>query len=503
MPEILEMINTPAESFRQAPMPRQKVTKVQWEQAAGDAARGMLTMLSLWATRGAVHMALLNEKTKCVGILSLEKRRGSFPSVGRVHAPAQRLERAIFDLYGMVPEGASDARRWLDHGKWGVSYPLGKPGQERPTVDYAFLPVEGESLHQVPVGPVHAGIIEPGHFRFTGQGEAVVRLEERFGYVHKGIDKLMSGASLARGAELAGRVSGDSTVAYAWAYAQAVESALGVKVPTRADWLRTLMAEIERLASHIGDVGAICNDAAFAMMLAQCGALRERIMRAANTVFGHRFMRDLIVPGGVLCDLDAKGRSTLEALVQDITREFAFLVELYDNKPTLLDRTVGAGFLKPTLACCFGAGGVVGRASGRLFDTRRELPYGPYDELSFEVASRTESDVNARIWVRIDEVWQSLSLIDQILGRMPDGAVFTDPVPAGETREGLGLVEGFRGDILVWVAIDAKNNLKRCHLRDPSWFQWPLLEAAIEDNIIADFPICNKSFNCSYSGPDL
>ena len=441
-----------------------------------------------------------------IAVLSLACPDGAFPSVGAHHAPAIRLERAIHDLYGLVPEGAIDTRPWLDHGRWGVSQPLGESRPETsltPAATYPFLPVEGEGLHQIPVGPVHAGIIEPGHFRFTAQGETVVRLEERLGYAHKGIDHLMQSATLTRGAELAGRTSGDSTVAYAWAFAQAAEAALGAEAPERALWLRALMAELERLANHLGDIGAICNDAAFAMMLAQCSVLRERVLRTADACFGHRFMRDRILPGGVGADLDGAGEAALRALLVEIRGRFPSLVDLYDNTASLQDRTVGTGLLRTALAVRFGAGGYVGRASGRDFDTRRDVPYAPYDRLAFTVPTRTDGDVDARVWIRIDEVEQSLSLIAQILDALPDGTIRAPLPSVGAPREGLGLVEGFRGDVLVWLALDGEGRITRCHLRDPSWFQWPLLEAVIENNIIADFPLCNKSFNCSYSGHDL
>ncbi len=502
MPEILELITVAPGDFRAGPVPRHEVSAELWEQAAGDAARGMLTLLSLWAEGARVHMALRNPETGGIGILSHRARGGHFPSVGRLHAPAQRLERAVRDLNGLVPDHAIDARPWLDHGRWQEPTPLGK-GDSAATGVYEFLPVQGDSLHQVPVGPVHAGVIEPGHFRFTAQGETVVRLEERLGYVHKGIDALMQGASIERGADLAARTSGDSTVAYGWAYAQAVEAALGVEVPPRAAHLRAVMAEMERLANHLGDIGAICNDAAFAMMLAQCGVLREQVLRAADSAFGHRMMRDVIRPGGVARDIDAAGIATIRALLATIRDRFPGLVRLYDRSASLLDRTVSTGIVSPVLATQFGAGGHVGRASGRDFDTRRDLPYAPYDRLSFEVAGRTEGDVNARIWVRIDEVMQSLALIEQALARLPEGPLSVDLPKPRSRREGLGVVEGFRGDILIWLALDGRGRIARCHMRDPSWFQWPLLEAAIEGNIIADFPLCNKSFNCSYSGHDL
>jgi len=498
------LIAHPSFAFRGQPMPRALVTKAEWEQACQDAASGAFALLSLWADKSAVHMALMNEETKHIGIISLDDCRDTFPSVGRVHVPAQRLERAIADLFGLSPEGATDLRPWLDHGQWGLARPMtDTPGAPGAAVPYSFLPVEGESLHQVPVGPVHAGIIEPGHFRFTAQGETVVRLEERLGYVHKGIDRLMQGASLSRGAELAGRTSGDSTVAYAWAFAQAAESALGLSVPARARWLRALMAEMERLANHLGDIGAVCNDAAFAMMHAHCSVLRERVLRAADTCFGHRMMQGRIVPGGVTHDLSAEAKGALIEALGYVRGRFTPLVDLYDSTASLKNRTVGTGFLKPALAKQFAAGGFVGRASGRDFDARRDVSYAPYDALRFDVPVLKSGDVNARVWLRVQEVYQSLSLIDQCLEHLPAGPIAAEITPAGEAREGLGLVEGFRGDILVWLALDAKGKISRCHLRDPSWFQWPLLEAVIEDNIIADFPLCNKSFNCSYSGHDL
>jgi Ni,Fe-hydrogenase III large subunit len=473
-----------------------------WAFAVGQLAQGHWTLLGLWGEPTAVHMALLDDRDGDIGVVSLDCPEGRFPSVGQHHPPAIRLERMVRDLFGLVPKGLPDARPWLDHGRWGVRLPLSEPaGSGVSGTAYTFLPAEGESLHQIPVGPVHAGIIEPGHFRFTANGETIVRLEERLGYVHKGIEGLMAGADLDRAAKLAGRTSGDSTVTYAIAFARAVEAALDVVVPPRAHWLRALMAELERLANHLGDIGAICNDASFALMHAHCGVLRERVLRAAEAGFGHRLMRDCVVPGGVAADLDLRGRDTLTSLLGNIRRRFPALIELYDNTASLLNRTVTTGVLKPALARQFGAGGYVGRASGRSFDARRRPGYPPYDSLDFDIPVRDEGDVNARVWIRIREVEQSLSLVEQILAQHPDGPVRRDlPVRAGE---GMALVESFRGDVLAWLRLGPDGKIRRCHLRDPSWFQWPLLEAVVEGNIVADFPLCNKSFNCSYSGHDL
>ena len=464
--------------------PRAVVDTATWILATRELQDARLNLLGLWGERSAVHLALFDPATKEIAVLSLDCPTGRFPSLGCVHAPAIRLERAIRDLYGLDAEDALDRRPWLDHTK-----------------PYEFLPALGEHLHQIPVGPVHAGIIEPGHFRFTAGGETVVRLEERLGYVHKGIEKLMAGAALDRAAQLAGRVSGDSTVAYAIAFARAAEAALGIEIPARALWLRALMAELERIANHFGDIGAICNDAAFAMMHAHCGVLRERVLRAADTAFGHRLMRDIVVPGGVAKDIDPAGIAAIRALLAEVEAKFAPLIRLYDNTASLQDRTVGTGILRGEMAQHFAAGGYIGRASGRSFDARRDLAYAPYEVLRFEVPVRTEGDVNARVWIRIREVEQSLTLIKQLLEQMPSGATRVDV--ARSAGEGMALVEGFRGDILVWLRLAADGTVERCHLRDPSWFQWPLLEAAIEGNIVADFPLCNKSFNCSYSGHDL
>ena len=503
MPDIMDLFAVTAPDFRTGPAVAHKVSRALWLQAAGALSQGRLTLLGLWASPPTVTMALLNEDTRRIGVVCVDARRGSFPSVGRLHPAAQRPERAIADLFGITPEATPDGRPWLDHGHWGVCHPMGEAKPVTAPQAYPFLPVEGESLHQVAVGPVHAGIIEPGHFRFTVQGETVVRLEQRLGYTHKGLASLMAGATITRGAELAGRMSGDSTVACSWAFAQAVESALGATVPERALWLRALMAELERLANHLGDVGAICNDAAFGMMLAQCSVLRERVLRACDACFGHRMMRDRIVPGGVSHDLDHSGIDTIKALVEEIRTTFPSLVLLYDRMASLQDRTVGAGILSPDLARRFGAGGFVGRASGRDFDARRDLAYAPYDRLRFTVPLRRDGDVNARIWLRIDEIEQSLTLIAQVLAQIPRGPVLALLAPINASHQGIGVIEGFRGDVLAWVALDRKGKIAQCHLRDPSWFQWPLLEAVIEGNIIADFPLCNKSFNCSYSGHDL
>ncbi len=486
------------------PWPRAVLDGEAWRAAAARLGETDWTLLGLWGEAAAVHVALHDEAAAEIVVLSLECPDGRFPSLASARPSAIRLERAAADLFGLVPEGAVDSRPWLDHGRWGVSHPLGRRVPAAgPAPAYAFLAAEGEGLHQIPVGPVHAGIIEPGHFRFHANGETVVRLEERLGYVHKGIEGLLEGSTLDRAGKLMARVSGDSTVAYSFAFARAAEAAAAIEVPARAQWLRALMAELERLANHFGDIGAICNDAAFALLHAHCALLREAVLQESDACFGHRLMMDRIVPGGVACDLDDAGRARLLALGGRLRARFAELFELYDNTASLLDRTEGTGIVSPALVRKFGAGGFVGRASGRAFDARRSPGYPPYGELEFSVPVLNQGDVNARLLIRAREVEQSLGLVTQILNRLPAGPVRGPEPGKSAAGEGMALVEGFRGDVLVWLRLQEGGRIARCFPRDPSWFQWPLLEAAIENNIVADFPLCNKSFNCSYSGHDL
>ncbi|HXQ03760.1 MAG TPA: NADH-quinone oxidoreductase subunit C [Bradyrhizobium sp.] len=503
MPSLIDLMLEGRAVQHHGRWPRATVDADLWKFAAGEVARRRWSLLDLWGEPATVHMAIMDEATGEIATVSLDCPDLTFPSVGLHHPPALRLERAINDLFGLSAEGLPDARPWLDHDCWGVGFPLGNRvyGLSK-TSPYRFLPAEGDGLHEIAVGPVHAGIIEPGHFRFTASGETVVRLEQRLGYTHKGIEGLMIGADLERAVALAGRVSGDSTVAYAYAISRAAEAALQLVVPDRAVWLRALLAELERLANHLGDIGAICNDASFTLMHAHCSVLRENVLRASNGAFGHRLLRDVIVPGGVTHDLSEEATKLIQAMLGNIRLRFPALVELYDNTASLQDRTVDTGVLKPALAQQYAAGGYIGRASGRSFDARRTLAYPPYDSLRFEVPVLNEGDVNARVWIRVREVEQSLALIDQILERLPQGPLRAQADQLRESGEGMAIVEGFRGDVLAWLRV-RDGRVERCRLRDPSWFQWPLLEACIENNIVADFPLCNKSFNCSYSGQDL
>ncbi len=471
----------------------------EWRALARGCAAGLQDFGAIWRDGERVRMMLYDAPAKLRAIVSMALENNAYPSIGQFHAPASRPERALRELQGVTPLDLPDVRNWFDHGAWQQS----APGQiERASKGYTFLPVDGDGLHQIPVGPVHAGIIEPGHFRFTANGETVVRLEERLGYVHKGVEALCTGADIARAARICARISGDSTVAASLAFALAVESALGVEPPFAAQIWRGVMSELERISHHVNDVGAICNDASVVAMQARCTLVREDILQAASVCFGHRLMMDCIAPGGIAFQPAPGAAELIEKLLQRVSEGFEAVVKVYDDMPSLLDRTVTTGIVSQELVNRFAAGGHVGRASGRAFDTRAAFPYAPYREGDVTPCLRKEGDVNARVWVRIEEVRASIALIRSLLSRLQGGPLLA-PLPEGRAGEGAAMTEAFRGDFFVQVRIGDDGRIANFHARDASWFQWPLLEAAIEGNIVADFPLCNKSFNCSYSGQDM
>ena len=471
---------------------------------AALAAEPDLALLALWAEPGIVHAAFFEADAGTMLLASTPAEGGRYAALSPARPGAIRFERMIRDLWGLTAEDAVDLRPWLDHGRWLVAGPMSgqpaaMPGGEPPQPE--FLPVEGEGIHQIPVGPIHAGVIEPGHFRFHVQGEVVVRLEARLGYAHKGTLSLMLGKPPRAAAAFAARLSGDSTVAHGWAFAAAAEAALGVSVPPRAVALRGVMAELERIHNHLNDWGFVCNDAAFAFPHARCGFLREGVLRACAMAFGHRLMMDRVLPGGVAPDIAPGGAAVITAALDAVEAELPVLLRIYDSHASLQDRVVGTGFLDPAHAARFAAGGFVGRGSGRAFDARLRPGYAPYDWLLPAIAVEAGGDVDARVRVRIAELTASVAMVRRLLAELPAGETLA-ALPAGG-GEGSALVEGFRGECLAWLRLDDSGLIRGITLRDPSWLQWPLLEAAIEGNIVADFPLCNKSFNCSYSGVDL
>lgn len=443
--------------------------------------------------------------------LDLPANQPCFPDLAGIFPAANRMQRATRDMVGIATDGG-DQRPWLRHGGWPADwYPLrhdAGPGQDWPNEpsDYAFLQVGGQGAHEIPVGPIHAGIIEPGHFRFSVIGERVLRLEQRLGYQHKGVEKRFIGRTLDVGAQLVGRISGDSTCAYAWAYADAVEAACGTEPTPRALGLRALILERERVANHLGDLGMLGNDAAFAFGLSQFSRLKEDWVRLSAEVFGHRFMMDRIVPGGLSRDVTREQLAALSDQCVWLAGEVAILKKLYDEHAGLQDRFLTTGPISPELARELSLSGMAARACGLMLDGRAwrqdYTPPAPYAGLGVRPATDERGDVAARVAVRFLEVFESLRLMQKIAGTLPGGPVRVEMAPKPGTS-GLGVVEGWRGEVVVGVALDAQGRLARVHPHDPSWQAWPALEFAVLRDIVPDFPLINKSFNLSYSGADL
>jgi Ni,Fe-hydrogenase III large subunit/Ni,Fe-hydrogenase III component G len=439
----------------------------------------------------------------------------AYPDLSATFACAARMQRAIADLCGLEAAGAGDTRPWLRHAAWPADYfplrrePSGRERFQAQDEEYPFVAVEGDGVHEIAVGPVHAGIIEPGHFRFSVVGEKVLRLEERLGYTHKGIEKRFEGMSLAQGARLAARVSGDSTVAYSWAYCAAAEAlcAGAGAVPARARWLRALALERERIANHLGDLGALGNDAGFAFGLAQFSRLREDWLRRNAERFGHRLIMDWIVPGGVRADLGAADLDVLAADCEALEAQVRRLQSIYDGHAGLQDRFAGTGVVDAELARRLDLTGLAARASGVGTDLRVALGPEPYPELRVAAAGARDGDVAARVAVRFAEIYESLRLARAIAAAAPGGAVLAPGLagaasPAARSAAA-GCIEGWRGELLVALELDERGLILRAHCHDPSWQNWPVLEHAIIGNIVPDFPLINKSFNLSYSGQDL
>lgn len=472
-------------------------------------------LIALWGSderargRGfTLSVVLQDDAGLILAELPLSADDPQHPDVGDIFPAAIRMQRANYDLTGIGHIGG-DARWWLRHGHWPEpAFPLRfEPDPARQALqgeaDYAFVRVQGSGVHEVPVGPVHAGIIEPGHFRISVVGEKVLRLEQRFGYTHKGIEKRFQGQTLADGVRLAARISGDSTAAYGWAYAMAAEALTGTHAPPRALALRALLLERERLANHLGDLGALGNDGGFAFGLSQFMRLKECLLRANAAAFGARYPMDAIVPGGMRTDLDDTARRVLLADLAPLEGELRTLQAIYDDHSGLQDRFIGAGRVVPALAERLGMLGLAARASGNRDDWRIALPVDPYAGLHVQAAHRSGGDVAARVGVRFDEVHESLRLCRALLESLPGGPLAVALEPVRGDGIGLGGVEGWRGPILVALSADADGRIRRCHPHDPSWQNWPAVEHAAIDNIVADFPLINKSFNLAYSGHDL
>jgi Ni,Fe-hydrogenase III large subunit/Ni,Fe-hydrogenase III component G len=417
-------------------------------------------------------------------------------------------EREIQDLFGLKLEGHPNPRRCALHDDWPEVNPLRKDFDLRTVLPpfqgerHKFRQVEGEGVFQVPVGPVHAGIIEPGHFLFSVAGEPVLYLQIRLFFTHKATEKLFEDIPIAHGVSLAESISGDSSFAHATAFCHAVERAADLEAPRRARAIRTICLELERLYNHIADIGAIATDVAFVVANSHAMRLKERVLQLNQRLCGNRLLRGMARLGGVGYDWRPEECEVIKQFVSFLRPEFDSLVELIRGSSSTRDRLETTGVLKPEIARDLGIVGVAGRASGFNHDLRRDFPHAAYDQLKIVVPVYQHGDVLRRMQVRIDEVRQSLSIIERVVSEMPKGPILL-PVPSLPADQvALGYVEGWRGEIFHWIRTAGNNRLARCRVKDPSLQNWPAVSEAILGNIIPDFPVVNKSFNLSYSGVD-
>jgi Ni,Fe-hydrogenase III large subunit/Ni,Fe-hydrogenase III component G len=430
-----------------------------------------------------------------------------YPAVTPTCPAAHWLERELVDLLGILPEGHPDPRPRIAHDGWpDDAFPLrdgftaAEGWQWAPR--FEVPPVEGEGVFEIPVGPIHAGIIEPGHFRFSSVGEAILKLDLRLGWKYRGLETLARGKSVGRGLELAEHACGLCAFSNALAYSQAVEEAAGVLAPPRARALRVMAAELERVYNHLGDLTGIFNDVAFTVAGAEAARMKEIVQQLAGALFGHRFLRGVAVPGGVLRDLDDTQQLWLRKVAGQVREGTAALLRAALAQPSVLDRLRGTGVLRAHEARDLGVVGPGARAAGLTGDTRRDHPYAFYRDLDFAVPMREAGDVLARTELRGEEIAESLNLIDQLVLRLPGGpltAHLGDP-PAGRT--GLGLVESPRGRVSHWVRFGEAGAVAEWRMRSASHANWPSLSLAVLDNIVPDFPLINKSFNLCYACVD-
>lgn len=431
-----------------------------------------------------------------------------YPDLSHNFPVAHRLQRALFDLFGMKAIDSEYQRPWLRHNAWPVdTFPL---REEIKLTDhfvnaedhYSFVRVSGEGVHEIPVGPVHAGTIESGHFRFQVVGERILRLEERLGYTHKGIAKHFQHSTFTNGAQLAGRISGDNTVAYAWAYAMAVENLNQIKVSAHAQWLRALLLERERIMNHLGDLGALGNDAGLSFGLTQFSTLKEVMLRLNSQFFGHRYLMDIIIPGGVSTDISSAGIRAISQEIGTLQKEVSYLKKCYAEHEGLQDRFMTTGKLSSELAGKLGLLGFAARASGLAIDWRTQFQCSPYDEIGHQICIETNGDIAARVSVRFKEIKESLRIMESIIMQLPTGTTHFPLPKIKKSNIGLGCVEGWRGPVFFAICNEDENSIRWAHFHDPSWQNWPALENAVLGNIVPDFPLINKSFNLSYSGHD-
>jgi Ni,Fe-hydrogenase III large subunit/Ni,Fe-hydrogenase III component G len=498
------------------PCLQKQVGTVEWREIAKSVRSGGGRLLALWGTddrdrdnRFRVYAAYL--QADGIAIVEHEMEGGTkptYPSIREFFPGALRMERAIFDLLG-IKGMEPDQRGWLRHSGWPENtFPLRRDfgGNTQFAVEsepYPFVQVEGDGVHEIPVGPVHAGTIEPGHFRFSVVGEKVLRLEERLGYKHKGIEKRFETIAQKEGHKLAARISGDSAVADSWAYCAALEAISSTICPPRAVQLRALALEHERLANHLGDLGALGNDAGFAFGLTQFSRVKEDLLRTNQAHFGSRYLMDFVVPGGVASDLAGDAPRLLPDRYNALETDVVSMRNTYDNHAGVQDRFRETGILSQETAWKLDAVGLAARASGIPHDLRADHPWPPYHKLNVKVSTQISGDVAARVAVRFEEVLESLRICRALVADLHSGEIRSTSPEAEPGLLGVGVIEGWRGPVLIALEAGSNGSIRRCHPHDPSWQNWPLLEYAILGNLVPDFPLINKSFNLSYSGHDV
>ncbi len=432
-----------------------------------------------------------------------------FPSITKTIHTANLYEREIKDLFGLYPDGHPDLRSLVFHNNWPENlYPLRKDcnlRQKPPIVieETEFTGVQGEGVYEIPVGPVHAGIIEPGHFRFSVAGEPIINLETQLFYVHKGIEKLCEGQSIEKCLFFAERTSGDETFSNSLAYCQAIEKIAGVTIPERAQYSRVIFAELERLVSHLGDLAGICLDVAYGFAAFQFRLLRGWTYQAIEEVGGSRFLRSVNKLGGLRKDFLAGYEEKLVSDLELIKKELADTVEIIKANSLFIDRVEHTGVLTRQTAVDLNAVGPAGRASGVCHDLRKDIPYAAYNQLQFEIPEHSNGDVNCRMNVKIEECFTAIDLVRQALQKMPAGAVYHPVNNVEPYLCSLGYTESPRGENIHWIMTGPDNTIFRYKIRTPSFCNWPALCHAVKGNVVPDFPLINKSFNLSYAGNDL
>ena len=478
---------------------------------AGELERGLrLALVAAHEDSGTfrvVHVFLGSASERVEVVVEVPRQDAWLPTLAGVSYQAGRFEREMHDLYGIIARDHPQPFRLTRHGHWPAGYyPMRRDATTNPAfneveVGFPYPEVSGQGVYEIPVGPVHAGMIEPGHFRFSVVGETILKMYQRLYFVHRGIEKLFEGRRIDDGIALAERISGDTAVGHSLAYAMAVEDALGIEVPERDRLVRALLLECERLYNHVNDIGAIVNDVGFGIVNQHAGRLRETLLRHNATLTGHRLLRGGVRIGGA----DLQSSPDL-GLIAAVAAEVAELAAISTGHPLVANRLDGTAVLPLDQARRLGVLGYVARASGVSIDARAQQPFVDLGE-RFEVVTRAAGDVRARFDVRVDEVAVSAALVEVLAGRIAALDV-TAPVGHGSTPAlagpgaGLGVVEAWRGTLVHRIEVDAHGVLTRVKVVDPSFCTWPGLPVALADTIVPDFPLANKSFNMSYAGND-